>query len=35
MAKFRLDIKTPELKETMYSRVEKPKVYRIKRKNFS
>ena len=34
MAKFRLDIKTPELKETMYSRVEKPKVYRIKRKTF-
>ena len=34
MAKFRLDIKTPELKETMYSRVEKPKVYRLKRKTF-
>ena len=34
MAKFRLNIKTPELKETMYSRVEKPKVYRIKRKTF-
>jgi len=34
MAKFRLDIRTPELKETMYSRVEKPKVYRIKRKTF-
>jgi len=34
MAKFRLEIKTPELKETMYSRVEKPKVYRIKRKTF-
>ena len=34
MAKFRLDIKTPELKETMYSKVEKPKVYRIKRKTF-
>lgn len=34
MAKFRLDIKTPELKETMYSRVEKPRVYRIKRKTF-
>ena len=34
MAKFRLNIKTPELKETMYSRVEKPKVYRLKRKTF-
>ena len=34
MAKFRIDIKTPELKETMYSRVEKPKVYRLKRKTF-
>ena len=34
MAKFRLDIKTPELKETLYSRVEKPKVYRLKRKTF-
>ena len=34
MAKFRLDIKTPELKETMYSRAEKPKVYRLKRKTF-
>jgi hypothetical protein len=34
MAKFRLDIKTPKLKETMYSRVEKPKVYRLKRKTF-
>ena len=34
MAKFRLNIKSPELKETMYSRVEKPKVYRLKRKTF-
>jgi hypothetical protein len=34
MAKFRLDITTPKLKETMYSRVEKPKVYRLKRKTF-
>ena len=34
MAKFRLDIMTPKLKETMYSRVEKPKVYRLKRKTF-
>jgi len=36
MARFRLNIKTPELKETMYSRIEKPtnKVYRIKRKTF-
>ena len=34
MAKFRLEITTPKLKETMYSRVEKPKVYRLKRKTF-
>ena len=35
MARFKLEIKTPELKETMFSRTEKPaKVYRIKRKTF-
>ena len=35
MARFKLEIKTPQLKETMFSRAEKPaKVYRIKRKTF-
>lgn len=34
MAKFRLNIETPELKEIMFSRRQTTKVYRLKRKTF-